>query len=83
MCQGISAIWLGQVTPYAFDAIKWKYYFVFMGCLVVLGVFYAYFLEETNQVPLEEVAGKYGDEVVHTEKVAIAEFEGHTGTEKA
>ncbi|KAF7546566.1 hypothetical protein G7046_g9264 [Stylonectria norvegica] len=58
MCQGISAIWLGQVTPYAFNAITWKYYFVFMGCLILLGVFYAIFLEETNQVPLEQVGGK-------------------------
>lgn len=74
MCQGISGIWLGQITPLAFDAITWKYYIVFIACLVVLGVFYAYFLVETNQVSLEQVAGKYGDETVSVDKATATEL---------
>jgi hypothetical protein len=69
MCQGISGIWMGQITPYAFDAIKWKYYFIFIACLLVLGFFYAFFLVETNQVSLEQIAGKFGDDTVSVDKV--------------
>lgn len=43
---------MGQVTPYAFDAISWKYYFVFVGSLLALGAVYACFLVETNNVSL-------------------------------
>ncbi|KAK4929636.1 hypothetical protein LTR66_016146, partial [Elasticomyces elasticus] len=69
LCQGVSGIWMGQVTPYAFDAISWKYYFVFVGSLLALGAVYALFLVETNNVSLEEIAGKFGDAVVSTEKI--------------
>ncbi|KAH8724382.1 general substrate transporter [Phaeosphaeriaceae sp. PMI808] len=68
-CQGISGIWMGQVTPYAFEAITWKYYFVFIGCLLSLGVIYAVGLVETNQVSLEEIAGKFGDKMVDRAKI--------------
>src|SRR4051812_21288152 len=53
LCQGVTAIWLGQVTPFAFEAIRWKYYAVFISCLVVLAGFYWMFLTETNQLSLE------------------------------
>ena len=84
MCQGISGIWMGQITPYAFEAITWKYYFVFIACLIVLGFFYAFFLAETNQVTLEQVAGKYGDKTVSVEKLDMnTEGEGEGEIELA
>ena len=71
LCQGVSGIWMGQVTPYAFEAITWRYYFVFIGCLLALGLLYAKCLVETNQLSLEEVAGKFGDEVVAHEQIEM------------
>lgn len=62
LCQGVTAIWLGQVTPYAFEAITWKYYSVFIGSLLILSVFYRALLTETNQLSLELIAGEFGDE---------------------
>ena len=64
LCQGVTAIWLGQVTPFAFEAITWKYYAVFIGCLVTLSAFYRLLLTETNQLSLELIAGEFGDETV-------------------
>lgn len=75
MCQGISSIWLSQITPYAFDAINWKYYFVFIGCLIALGIFYFFFLQETNQVSLEQIAGRYDDETVTVDKAHMEQVE--------
>lgn len=69
LCQGISGIWMGQITPFAFEAISWKYYFVFIGSLLALGAVYAFFLVETNQATLEEIAGKYGDKTISSEKL--------------
>jgi hypothetical protein len=69
LCQGVTAIWLGQVTPFAFDAIHWRYYAVFISCLVVLAAFYAVCLTETNGLTLERIAGEFGDEVVQTDKL--------------
>lgn len=68
LCQNITAIWMGQVTPFAFDAIRWKYYAVFIGCLVALSAFYWAFLTETNQLSLESIAGAFGDETVAVDK---------------
>ncbi len=75
LCQGVTGIWLGQVTPFAFDAIHWRYYAVFISCLVVLAAFYAVFLTETNQFTLESIAGRFGDETVETDKAVVAESE--------
>jgi MFS family permease len=72
LCQNVTAIWLGQVTPFAFAAISWKYYAVFISCLVVLSAFYAFFLTETNQLTLESIAGKFGDDTISTDKVVNA-----------
>lgn len=72
LCQGVTSIWLGQVTPYAFDAIRWQYYAVFISCLVALSAFYYVFLTETNQLTLEQVAGKFGDLTVSDKALAVA-----------
>lgn len=64
LCQGITGIWLGQVTPFAFAAITWRYYGVFVGCLVGLSAFYRWGMTETNGLTLEGIAGEFGDEVV-------------------
>jgi Sugar (and other) transporter len=72
LCQGVTAIWLGQVTPYAFAAIQWKYYAVFIASLVSLSAFYGFFLQETNQLTLESIAGKFGDVTISTDKTMAA-----------
>jgi hypothetical protein len=77
LCQGITAIWLGQVTPFAFDAISWKYYTVFIASLLGLSVFYAACLTETNQLSLESIAGQFGDETVALDKAVAAAHEEH------
>ena len=71
-CQGVSSIWLGQVTPYAFNAIHWRYYAVFISSLVALSALYAFCLTETNQLTLESIAGQFGDATISKEKVAEA-----------
>jgi MFS family permease len=72
LCQGVTGIWLGQVTPFAFDAIHWRYYAVFISCLVALSALYYFCLTETNQLTLESIAGKFGDETVSTDKAVAA-----------
>lgn len=62
--QGLTAIWLSYAASIAFDAITWKFYFVFIGCNVFAGTVYFFFLPETRFLSLEEVAAKFGDEVV-------------------
>lgn len=82
-CQGVSGIWIGQVTPYAFDAITWKDYFVFIGCLLDLGALYAFPLVETNNISLDQIAGMFGDHVISANNVdtAIVEKRGEQTTE--
>jgi MFS family permease len=80
LCQGLSGIWMGQVTPYAFEAITWKYYFVFIGCLLSLGALYAFGLAETNQVSLEQIAGKYGDKTVDRGRIDSLSHTEHLGS---
>ncbi|KAL2819279.1 general substrate transporter [Aspergillus cavernicola] len=72
LCQGVSGIWMGQITPYAFAALEWKYYLIFISCLLALGALYAFGLEETNRVSLEQVGARYGDRVVSQQKLDIA-----------
>lgn len=81
LCQGVTAIWLGQVTPFAFAAISWKYYTVFIASLLVLSVFYATCLTETNQFSLESIAGQFGDETVSVDKAVAAAHHEHGETE--
>ena len=59
-CQSVSGIWIGQVTPFAFDAITWKYYFVFIGSLLALGALYAFFLVETNNISWKKLQESLG-----------------------
>jgi hypothetical protein len=66
----VTNIWLSQVTPYAFEAIAWKFYLVFIALNMVAAVVYWVWLPETNQLTLEEIAGAFGDEVVKTDKLA-------------
>ncbi|KAH7131069.1 general substrate transporter [Dactylonectria macrodidyma] len=63
--QAVTAIWLSYAASYAFDAIGWKFYFVFIACNLFAGTIYFFFLPETRFLTLEEVAAKFGDEVVH------------------
>ncbi|KAF5553476.1 sugar transport STP1 [Fusarium mexicanum] len=65
----VTNIWLSQITPYAFEAIAWKFYFVFIALnLAAAGVYWVW-LPETNQLTLEEIAGAFGDEVVKSDKL--------------
>lgn len=72
LCQGVTGIWLGQVTPFAFDAIHWRYYAVFISCLMALSALYYFCLTETNQLTLESIAGRFGDDTVSTDKAVAA-----------
>ncbi|KAH9905028.1 general substrate transporter [Xylariomycetidae sp. FL2044] len=65
--QAVTAIWLSYAASIAFDAITWKFYFVFIGCNLFAGTVYLLFLPETRFLTLEEVAAKFGDEVVPRE----------------
>lgn len=59
--QSVTAIWLSFAASVAFDAIQWRFYFVFIGTnLFAFTVFYIW-LPETNQLTLEEIAVKFGD----------------------
>lgn len=73
--QGVSNIWLSQVTPFAFAAIQWRFYSVFIACLVSLAAFYKLFLKETNQMTLESTAALFGDVTVNIEKSDLAHTE--------
>ncbi|KAF5247578.1 hypothetical protein FANTH_6329 [Fusarium anthophilum] len=65
----VTNIWLSQITPYAFEAIAWKFYFVFIALNLAAAVVYWVWLPETNQLTLEEIAGAFGDEVVKSDKL--------------
>jgi MFS family permease len=60
-CKGATSIWISQVTPVAFVAIKWKFYAVFICTLTCGAVFCAFLLPETNHLTLEEVGHAFGD----------------------
>ncbi|KAJ9134120.1 MFS sugar transporter [Pleurostoma richardsiae] len=62
--QAVTAIWLTQVSPIAFDSLKWRFYFIFIGTNIVAGLIYYFFLPETNQLTLEQVAAVFGDAAV-------------------
>jgi len=65
----VTNIWLSQVTPLAFDAIEWKFYFIFIALNLIAAAVYFFWLPETNQLTLEEIAGAFGDEVVKADKI--------------
>ncbi|KAG7055807.1 hypothetical protein JMJ77_0008258 [Colletotrichum scovillei] len=62
--QAVTAIWLSYAASVAFDAIEWKFYFVFIACNAFAGTIYFFFLPETRFLSLEEVAARFGDEII-------------------
>ncbi|EXJ82343.1 hypothetical protein A1O3_06156 [Capronia epimyces CBS 606.96] len=61
--QACAQILITQVTPLAFKAIEWKYYFVFIASNVVAFLFYMFLLPDTNGHTLESIGALFGDEV--------------------
>ncbi|CAN6601004.1 hexose transporter Hxt8p [Trichomonascus vanleenenianus] len=53
------------VNPIAMAAISWKYYIVFDVWMVVQCLVVYFFFPETLGLGLEEIAGVFGDELVH------------------
>ena len=64
LAMSCAQILLTQVTPFAFAAIKWKYYAIFIACNIAMALFYFFCLPETNRKSLEEIAEAFGDDVV-------------------
>lgn len=62
--QSLTAIWLSYAASIAFDAIAWRFYFVFIACNVFAGTVYLFFLPETRFLTLEEIGVQFGDEPV-------------------
>ncbi|KAM0079928.1 hypothetical protein ACKRZS_007907 [Fusarium odoratissimum] len=75
----VTNIWLSQITPYAFEAIAWKFYFVFIALNFTAAFIYWVWLPETNQLTLEEIAGAFGDEVVKSDKLDHCDKEDSHG----
>lgn len=72
--QAVTAIWLSYAASLAFDAITWKFYFVFIAMNIFAGTVYYFFLPETRFLSLEEVAAQFGDEIVeHQEPKQVDE----------
>lgn len=76
-------IWLTQTTLIIFAASTWRYYVVFIACLLTLTAFFTLFLKETKQARLEEIAEKFDDEVAdinknYTEGPQVREIEYET-----
>ncbi|KAK4504509.1 hypothetical protein PRZ48_005425 [Zasmidium cellare] len=55
---------LTEAAPSAFKNIKQNYYYVFVGCTVVMWVIGYYWFPETKGRTLEEIAAAFGDRVV-------------------
>ncbi|TVY85117.1 MFS glucose transporter mfs1 [Lachnellula suecica] len=62
-CQGISSLWLGQITPIAFAAIHWRFYAVFIALMVFSAAAVWWGIPETYNMTLEEVGAAFGDEL--------------------
>ncbi|KAI7762983.1 hypothetical protein LZL87_014279 [Fusarium oxysporum] len=73
----VTNIWLSQITLYAFEAIAWKFYFIFITLNLATAVIYWVWLPEINQLTLEEIAGAFRDEVVKSDKLDYNYQEGH------
>ncbi|KAF8846630.1 general substrate transporter [Acephala macrosclerotiorum] len=84
-CQGISSLWLGQITPIAFAAITWRFYAVFIGFMVFSAVVIQFWMPETYNMTLEEVAERFGDKVVagKMEDIMMGAEKGVVGVEQA
>jgi len=57
----INIMWT-QVSPIAFKHIGWKFYMVFICCAVTSAVIMYFTFPNTLNMPLEEVAGLFGDD---------------------
>jgi len=55
-------LWINESGPVAIAAIGWKFFLVFITLLAFHLVLYAFFLPETANIPLEEMAKLFGDE---------------------
>ncbi|KIV91946.1 hypothetical protein PV10_06433 [Exophiala mesophila] len=70
----INIMWL-QVAPTAFANIGWKFYLCFIIPGTAMAIMILIFWPNTKQMPLEEIAALFGDEVERVEQ--------HTQDEKA
>jgi hypothetical protein len=57
---------LVQVTPIAIESISWKYFLIFVFTDAVFIIVFYFQFPETANIPLEEVAALFGDEVAVT-----------------
>ncbi|EHY61244.1 hypothetical protein HRR83_008945 [Exophiala dermatitidis] len=60
----ITTLWVVQVTPIAISNISWRFFIIFVTCDAIFLVVFYFFFPETANVPLEEVAALFGDNVV-------------------
>jgi len=66
---------IAQVTPYAFEAIGWKYFIVYV-CTNMSNAVICYFLfPETKNKTLEEIGRLFGDENVRTPPTLTERFD--------
>ncbi|KAJ9603013.1 hypothetical protein H2200_012308 [Cladophialophora chaetospira] len=66
---GFFAFFVGSLTyttpsALAFGNIAWRMYLLYMGLCIVCGAIIFFFIKETQGLPMEELAGLFGDEVV-------------------
>ncbi|OQV07299.1 hypothetical protein CLAIMM_11754 [Cladophialophora immunda] len=66
---GIGAYFLATIAynspaPTAFDSIGYKYYFVFVAMSIFLSSIMLFYSPETASLTLEEIAARFGDEIV-------------------
>jgi len=81
--QGVTSLWLGQITPIAFAAITWSFYAVFIGFMLVSAAVIRFGMPETYNMTLEEVAERFGDKVVagNLQDIMIQSEKGGVGHE--
>jgi MFS family permease len=67
---------IGQVTPYGFDKLGWKYFFVFVATNLSNAVVSFFLFPETKHKTLEEIGLLFGDTNVRTYHSPIAAESG-------
>lgn len=63
----LNNVLISQVTPFAFDAIGWRFFFVFMACNLSNAVLTYFLFPETKGKTLEEIGMfpfRVGDEML-------------------
>lgn len=68
----INIMWL-QVAPTAFANIGWKFYLCFIIPGTVMALIILFYWPNTKQMPLEEIAALFGDEVERVEQPSHSE----------